>query len=194
MPRPRSCVTLAGVISLAVVSGCASSTTTSGSVQDAGPQPTPRTPALGACPLHGSRSDLPDITLDCLGTGSKVRMSALGGVPLLVNLWASWCAPCKSEMPSLQAASRTYAGKLAFLGIDTKDDVDSAKDFLAATSVHYPQLVDNDGNLLHALGGSGLPITVVLDGTGKVVYQRRGELRADDLAAALKAAGIEAAG
>jgi thiol-disulfide isomerase/thioredoxin len=93
-------------------------------------------------------------------------------------------------MPSLQRASEAYAGKLAFLGVDTKDDVDSANDFLAATSVHYPQLLDNDGDLLHALGGSGLPVTVVLDAGGKVVYQRRGELRASDLAAATRAVGI----
>ena len=188
MQQPRARVALALIACL--TAGCTVGAESPAGRQVAGPQPTARTPSLRACPAAGSPSDLPDITLSCLSTGSRVRLAALGGTPVLVNLWASWCAPCKNEMPSLQRASETYAGKLAFLGVDTKDNVDSANDFLAATSVHYPQLLDNDGDLLHALGGSGLPVTVVLDAQGKVVYQRRGELRASDLAAATRAAGI----
>jgi cytochrome c biogenesis protein CcmG/thiol:disulfide interchange protein DsbE len=157
---------------------------------DVGPVPTPRIPTLASCPTAGSASSLPSITLNCLRSGPKVDTAALGGRPVLVNLWASWCGPCKQEMPSLQRAYGTFGGQIAFLGVDTKDEMNSANDFLAATSVHYPQVVDNNGDLLHKIGGSGLPVTVVLDATGRTVYSHRGQLRSDDLKAALLAAGV----
>ena len=177
----------------ALAAGCGSGTNTGAGAADAtdvGPVPTPRIPTLAPCPTAGSPSSLPSITLSCLRDGPKVDTATLGGHPVLVNLWASWCGPCKQEMPSLQTAYRTFGRQISFLGVDTKDDVNSASDFLAATSVHYPQVVDNNGDLLHKIGGSGLPVTVVLDATGHTVYSHRGQLRSDDLKAALRSAGV----
>lgn len=156
----------------------------------AGPQPIARRPDLSPCPSSGTASSLPKLSLACLGQGPAVDMAALGGGPVLVNLWASWCGPCRKEMPSLQAAFERHGAGMQFLGVDTEDDRDSAKDFLAAFGVHYPQVYDNDGALLHQVGGSGLPVTLILDRSGKVVYSKRGELKHADLTAALKAAGI----
>jgi cytochrome c biogenesis protein CcmG/thiol:disulfide interchange protein DsbE len=158
--------------------------------QDAGPIPTPRVPVLAACPARGTSSSLPEVTLRCLQQGPEVHSTKLGGRPVLLNLWASWCDPCKQEMPSLQAAYNRYSSQLSFLGVDTKDSTASANDFLAAISVHYPQVVDSDGNLLHRVGGAGLPVTLVLNAAGKTVYSHRGELRTKDLQAALAAAGV----
>ena len=93
-------------------------------------------------------------------------------------------------MPALQKTFVQYGAELGFLGVDTEDDVNSARDFLAATGVHYPQVVDNDGKLLRRVGGSGLPITLVLDAGGHQVFTHRGQLSSKDLLAALRAAGV----
>lgn len=156
------------------------------------PQPTPSQPTLAACPSSGSSTDLPTATLTCLTDGKgKLMSTRLGnGTPLLVNLWASWCGPCRKEMPALQRAYATASGRIGFLGVDTEDDPNSARDFLAHVGVHYPQVSDDEGILLRKLGGIGLPVTVVLDATGKRVYTHRGELRPTDLTAALRSAGV----
>ena len=95
-------------------------------------------------------------------------------------------------MPTLQRAFALHGGQLSLLGVDTEDDSDSARDFLAATGVHYPQVVDGDGKLLRRVGGSGLPITIVLDGKGRQVFSHRGQLADQDLAKALTKAGVPA--
>lgn len=182
---------LAVVLGAALLSGCAASPSSHDLSEGAGPVPAPRTPALAACPVAGTHSSLPSLTLRCLGQGPKVDPSSLGGRPVLVNLWASWCGPCRQEMPSLQAAYDRYGSRVAFLGVDTKDSTDSAKDFLATVAVHYPQVVDDNGDLLHGVGGSGLPVTIVLNAAGKTLYSHRGEMHAKDLRAALSAAGID---
>ncbi len=154
----------------------------------AGAQPAARTPVLAACPVTGAGSSLPALTLACLKVGPAVNPARLGGAPVLVNLWASWCVPCQQEMPALQRAYAVYGRQVRFLGVDTEDQHDSANDFLATVGVHYPQAVDERGDLLHRLGSTGLPVTLVLDAAGKVVYSHRGQLTARDLAKALAAA------
>jgi len=150
--------------------------------------PAPRTPVLAACPGTGLASRLPVLALSCLGGGPVVNPARLGGSPVLVNLWASWCVPCQQEMPALQRAYALHGRRVRFLGVDTEDEADSARDFLAAAGVHYPQVNDDRGDLLHRLGGTGLPVTIVLDAAGKIVYSHRGQLREPDLADALAAA------
>jgi cytochrome c biogenesis protein CcmG/thiol:disulfide interchange protein DsbE len=189
--RARASATFCAGATLALSAVCGAPTTAAGRDVDVGPVPTPRVPTLAPCPPTASPSSLPSVTLGCLRAGPKVDTAFLGGRPVVVNLWASWCGPCKREMPSLQAAYRAFGGQVGFLGIDTKDDGNSANDFLAAMSVHYPQVVDGNGDLLHKLGGSGLPVTVVLDAAGRTVYSHRGELRSNDLKAALLAAGVK---
>jgi cytochrome c biogenesis protein CcmG/thiol:disulfide interchange protein DsbE len=188
----RAAAALTIVAALAFASGCGQQAPAATAGNDAGPAPTPRIPTLAACPTAGTSSALPRVALECLRKGTAVDTTALGGRPVLINLWASWCVPCKHEMPSLQAAYQSLDGRLGFLGIDTTDETNSANDFLAAISVHYAQVVDKNGDLLHRLGGNGLPLTLVLNGAGRTVYSHRGELRPVDLRAALRAAGITA--
>ena len=153
----------------------------------AGTGPAPRTPVLAACPATGTGSGLPALTLSCLTGGPAVNPARLGGSPVLVNLWASWCVPCQQEMPALQRAYALHGRQVRFLGVNTEDQRDSASDFLAAVGVHYPQVVDDRGDLLHRLGGTGLPVTLVLDASGRVVYSHRGRLTEPALAKALAA-------
>lgn len=175
----------AGVVLLAL-SGCAGTPASTPSVSN---RVTPRAPTLSDCPPRGEVSALPAVRLRCLGSAVEVDMSHLAGRPVLVNVWASWCAPCQRETPLLVRAQATFGSEVVFLGVDSMDDTASARDFLAAFGVHYPQVVDASGALLHRLGGSGLPITVVLDATGRVTFTRHGELRAQELDKAL--AGLD---
>jgi len=176
------------VAGAATVTSCASPASRSLPGGVSGTGPAPRDPVLAACPTTGSGTGLPAVRLTCLAGGAVVNLARLGGSPVLVNLWASWCVPCQQEMPALQRAYAQHGRQVRFLGVDTEDERSSARDFLAAVGVHYPQVVDDRGDLLHRLGGTGLPVTLVLDASGKVVYSHRGQLSDSALATALAAA------
>lgn len=185
--RPALLSTLA-LAAVVTVSSCAGPAARTDSGVAGAAAVAPRTPVLSPCPAAGAAAGLPRLALRCLGPGPAVDPARLGGAPVLVNLWASWCLPCQREMPALQRAYLQHGTPLRFLGVDTEDDADSAKDFLAAVGVHYPQLVDDRGDLLHRLGGAGLPVTVVLNARGAVVFTHRGQLSSGDLSAAVAAA------
>lgn len=187
MPDRRLGAALLLTIAMTLTS-CANPARRSASDAAVGPQPAARTPVLAACPVTGSGTVLPALTLPCLAVGPAVNPARLGGSPVLVNLWASWCVPCQQEMPALQRAYVKRGQQVRFLGVDTEDEHASASDFLAAVGVHYPQVVDDRGDLLHRLGGTGLPVTLVLDAAGKVAYTHRGQLTDGDLAKALATA------
>lgn len=92
------------------------------------------------------------------------------GTPLVVNIWASWCPPCRTEAPLLQRAAEDYAGRVTFLGIASGDRRGDAADFLERFSITYPNLFDDTGEVPTLLEMSGFPTTYVFD--------RDGELRA----------------
>lgn len=91
------------------------------------------------------------------------------GRPAIVNIWASWCAPCRTEMPLLDAAARAHGGEILMLGVATKDDPAAARRFLDDLGVVYPSVFDADGSIRVALGVSAFPTTYV--------FNRRGELK-----------------
>lgn len=131
---------------------------------------------------------LPSLRLECLTPGPEVDLAALRGRPVLVNLWASWCGPCRKEMPLLQENSKRRADTVQFLGVDTKDGTAQAAAFLTKAGVTYPNVVDPDGDLLAHLRVPGLPVTVLLDADGRVVGKHIGQLKQsslDDLLARL---------
>ena len=91
-----------------------------------------------------------------------MRLSGLAGTPTVINLWASWCAECREELPLLAKADRAYGDRVRFIGIDIKDAAPEAALRLADRSgVTYPQLVDRAGRTQAPLGYSGLPQTVL---------------------------------
>jgi DsbE subfamily thiol:disulfide oxidoreductase len=113
------------------------------------------------------------------------------GRPLLVNVWASWCGPCREELPLLERARVAAAGRVAFLGVDVRDARSRALTFLAAHPVGYPQLFDPDGAVARALRFAGVPDTVIVDRTGRVIYRHAGQLDAAALQRALARAGAK---
>jgi len=124
---------------------------------------------------------LPALYLPCLVPGPAVDLSALGGRPVLVNLWATWCGPCRDEMPLLQAAYTRHGDDVQFLGVNTQDTTEAAAAFLPDVGVTYPQVVDLDGKLLDHLRIPGLPVTVLLHPDGSIAARHIGGLTSDTL-------------
>lgn len=128
-----------------------------------------------------STSDFPSLSLPCLTDRSDVDLSRMRGKPVLVNLWASWCGPCRKEMPILQAAYHRYGARVQFVGLDTSDSAESAAKFLNETAVTYPQLADSDAVVLKRLRIPGLPVTVILRADGSVFDRHIGAFEKQDL-------------
>ena len=74
------------------------------------------------------------------------------GTPVVVNVWASWCAPCRAEMPLLDRAADEYSGRVTFIGVASKDSRGAAADFLEEIGVDYPSLFDASGDIRADLG------------------------------------------
>jgi cytochrome c biogenesis protein CcmG/thiol:disulfide interchange protein DsbE len=103
------------------------------------------------------------------------RIAALRGYPVVANVWASWCGPCRFEFPVLQKLSARYGKRVAFLGINSQDSDDSAKTFLDEAPVPYPSYTDSDKKLADSIGATlGLPDTAFYDSSGKLVYLKQG--------------------
>jgi cytochrome c biogenesis protein CcmG/thiol:disulfide interchange protein DsbE len=108
---------------------------------------------------------LPEIELACFTGGATVKLTQLQG-PAVVNLWASWCEPCRSELPAMQELADHAAGRLTVVGVDTGDDRDSAASFGADHKVAMPTLYDREKRLIGKLGRSTLPVTIFLGDNG----------------------------
>ncbi len=125
-------------------------------------------------PSDGARTALPDVTLPCLGTGS-VHLAHLRQ-PTVLNLWASWCRECATELPLLAAAERGLHGRVLFLGVDTADRVDNALQTLSDARVPYASVYDRAGAVQALLGLPGLPATLFVRADGTVAYTKIGAI------------------
>lgn len=118
----------------------------------------------------GVDGGLPDLTLPCLGGGEPVDLDELRG-PLVINLFAQWCGPCREELPFYQRLHEEAAGKVDVLGIDYLDtQPGSALALASETGVTYPLLADPDGLLRPALRIRGLPGLVLVDRGGRTTH------------------------
>lgn len=124
---------------------------------------------------------LPELSLRCLTSQREVRLRDLGGEPMVVNLWATWCGPCRAEMPMLQAAHEDLGEQVTFLGVDTKDPSVAAAPFLEEVGVRYPQVVDPAAELLRTTQVPGLPVTLFIAPDGEIVDQHIGRLDREEL-------------
>jgi len=142
-------------------------------------------PSDGTAPTSKA---LPDVTLRCLGGGTPVRLTGLTGTPTVINLWASWCGPCRDELPLLAKADKTYGNRLRILGVDFADASPDAAIALAKDSgVTYPLLVDRSSSIRAALRVIGLPQTVFVDAQGRMVGTERAPFRSyADLTTAIR--------
>ncbi len=134
--------------------------------RSSGIEPCPRS-VPGRAPVEDG---LPAITLPCLGGGDPVHLAGLRGRPTVLNLWASWCGPCREELPVLQSFYERARGKVRMLGVDFEDTQPAAAlKLLADSGVTYPQVADFDKAIDRALGRHPVPMTVLVDADGTIV-------------------------
>jgi cytochrome c biogenesis protein CcmG, thiol:disulfide interchange protein DsbE len=120
-------------------------------------------------------SGLPDVVLPCLGGGREVRLAGLRGKPMMINVWAQWCGPCREEAPYLAEVASTNKSDLMIMGIDHDDPrPELAIEFAQLSTWKYPQLADPDVVLRQELQISGPPQTFFVRPDGTITYRHAG--------------------
>jgi cytochrome c biogenesis protein CcmG, thiol:disulfide interchange protein DsbE len=112
----------------------------------------------------------------------RARLRELRGFPVVVNVWAAWCGPCREELPVFQEVAIDRGKEVAFLGVDLRDDPGAAKRLLGRIPQTYPSYEDPDGKIFDSYGVAGVPSTIFYDKTGKQVFVHQGPyLEREDL-------------
>ena len=139
---------------------------------------------LLSCGSQSAQISVADIELTKLD-GTLTSISAASKeLPLLVSLWAVWCQPCKRELPVLQDISRQRED-LAILAVNIGDDPETITSFLVENGLSIPVAIDNNGALLEALDAATVPVTVLFDTDGKILWSHLGVVSADQVNEAL---------
>jgi thiol-disulfide isomerase/thioredoxin len=122
----------------------------------------------------------PDFTLKSLG-GKNLKLSEMAGSVVLVNFWASWCGPCREEMPLLNSLHNKYE-PLGFivLGVNVEEDVKGAEGFLKNFPVDFPVLLDSDNRVSEQYKVIAMPTTVVVDRDGNMRFLHQGYKSGDE--------------
>jgi cytochrome c biogenesis protein CcmG/thiol:disulfide interchange protein DsbE len=129
-------------------------------------------------PAEGAQV-LPAVAFDCPGGGS-LDLGRAPGVPTVVNLWGSWCPPCREEMPVLQRFADAAGKRVRVVGVISKDGLPQADSFAADTGVRFPSAFDGQGQLKSGLGLNVLPYTYFLDADGALAYTQVGPVTSVD--------------
>jgi thiol-disulfide isomerase/thioredoxin len=172
--RIRPLLALSAVVPALLVGGC-------GSSADSGDGSHPNyARALAGSPaplaaLHKQANDL--LTSD--DDAFAKRIAQLRGYPVVVNVWASWCGPCREEFPLLQQLSARYGKRVAFLGLNSEDSNAAAATFLREEPVPYPSYTDPGKEIFDSMDAVGFPDTAFYDKSGKLLYLKQGPYRED---------------
>lgn len=178
--RRRTAAGAALLLAIAALAACGTSTRSS-------------TPESGFVAGDGSivvvapdqRVAAPDISGPTLD-GGRFRLADHRGEVVVMNVWASWCSPCRAEAPGLAEVSAQYADRgVQFVGIDTRDSTATAQSFVTKFGLDYPSIVDPDGRVQLAFGGTlppqAIPSTLVIDREGRVAARALGRVDAATL-------------
>lgn len=167
-----------------LLAGCTNST---GGAGDTGYVGQPVTGITNYAPAQRvTAPTLSGTTLD----GKQLSLSDYHGKVVVVNLWGSWCTPCRREAPALEETFTNYQSKgVQFLGINTRDDNAAAQAFVNADSITYPSLQDPEETLLLQLKTvvppTDIPSTIIVDASGKLAARIIGEVTGPQLAQSL---------
>ncbi len=127
----------------------------------------------------------PDFELEDLN-GQKVQLSDLRGKPVLLNFWASWCPPCRKEMPDLQEFASQYSEKIHVIGINWNDQQTTVQAFLDQYRVTYTNLLDTNGKVFVRYELTGLPTSFFIDEDGIIRGKWLGAMSVADMVAAFQ--------
>jgi thiol-disulfide isomerase/thioredoxin len=126
-------------------------------------------PAATHPPSGAPVARIPDLALECLAGDGVVRLAELHR-PAVINLWASWCDPCRAELPAFQEYANRLGDQVIVLGVDTGDTRAAGSGLVEDLKISYPHLFDDQRRLLSALGRSALPVTLFVDAHGGLRY------------------------
>jgi thiol-disulfide isomerase/thioredoxin len=163
----RALVALA-VVGLALLAGCSGGSSDDGGFQFVAPDGQTQI----TYPEAQRRPLAPIVGDSLLSPGQQVSSAQDKGQVVVVNIWGSWCGPCRGESPALEQVAQASASRgVRFLGVDVRDDRDAAADFVRSRGVTYPSIFDPPGRSLLVLSGyprNAVPSTIVLDRAHRV--------------------------
>jgi cytochrome c biogenesis protein CcmG/thiol:disulfide interchange protein DsbE len=139
---------------------------------------------------EGKRPAAPHFDLSRLDGAGRLSLASLRGKVVVLNFWASWCAPCKSEAPRLEAAWRRYRDDgVVVVGVDAQDFSGDARTFIRKHQLTYPNVHDGPGDVLPKYGVTGFPETYFVGRDGRLVGERvQGEISKEKLIAGIRRA------
>jgi cytochrome c biogenesis protein CcmG, thiol:disulfide interchange protein DsbE len=146
-------------------------------------EPTPSIPAVPAvnaaeaAMLPTDLNELPDMD----PSGFEALLEQVRGTPMVVNVWAAWCVPCRAEAPELAKAAERYGSRIQFLGIDVLDNRTDARAFREEYGWIYPSVFDADHAIPTSLGYIGQPVTLFYAADGTLVGAVDGQVSATRL-------------
>ncbi len=137
-----------------------------------------------------ARMDRFDFTLQDVN-GQPFTLSDYSGKTVAVNFWATWCPPCREEMPDLDAYYRAHLpdGDFILVAINDGEDPLMARAFMEQNGFSFPALVDPTSSIAISQGINGLPTTLIIDPAGQIIYRHSGMITPDILDAQVKLAG-----
>ena len=183
------CLALVAVIAAASVlyNGLADQVDTAGlaTVATSSPTTEPAVESTGETAETTVTTEAPDYSAPNFSMedwdGNVVRLADYVGKPIVLNFWASWCGPCKSEMPDFEEAYQKYGDKIHFIMLNCtiSDSMEDAKALIEDSGYTFPVYFDTTGEASYAYGASSIPMTFFIDENGELVTYARGALSAD---------------
>ena len=134
---------------------------------------------------HTTTPGLAAITVTPLTDAPAIRFGRATATPMVVNVWATWCVPCRKEMPAFDAVAKQYDGAVRFVGINLGDTAALARQFVDETGVSFDQYLDPDSTAQAVLGITSMPATVLLRADGTIAATHNGALDAGELTSLL---------
>jgi cytochrome c biogenesis protein CcmG/thiol:disulfide interchange protein DsbE len=126
-------------------------------------------------------------TLESLGGNEEIGLENFKGKPIVINFWATWCGPCKQEIPFFEKTWKEYKDKgVVFIGIDVMDDKENAVEFIETLGISYTNLYDPSGKTSNAYGVVALPATFFIDKNGNIAVKHYGSFLGSDAEKAFK--------
>jgi cytochrome c biogenesis protein CcmG, thiol:disulfide interchange protein DsbE len=148
---------------------------------------------LAAAANRGERPTAPDFTLERLDEDGDLQLSSLRGKAVVLNVWASWCIPCREEAPYLEQVWRSNQDRgLVVVGVDARDFRADAQRFAKRFGLTFPLVYDGDGDDIDRYGITGFPETFVIDREGRIIEAFAGAVNGEDERVRLRAAIDEA--
>lgn len=189
--RRLPCLILCVLLAACALAACGDGGSGAGGAYGAGPGASTGSQADVRAALAGAPAPLAALhrqANELLGGGVEAfqaRLAKLEGYPVVVNKWASWCAPCREELPHFQRQALENGKRVAFLGVDSDDNDADARELLAEYPLSYPSYSDPDLGVAAELNAvQGTPATAFYDSEGELAYLKLGVYQSeDDLAA-----------